>query len=387
MKATPPQPTPDPALDGVEQSLAEDNAQAGIAENASACNAEFAEAAEKAASNSGFDKDEISPEAKSTSKASDPSTPSTETIAAMVGGRSNLKKILIGAGVALFAAIAIFLFSTHTICFHNWSDATCDKPKKCSICKRTDGEPLGHDYSDPTCTEPAECDRCGKTTGKANGHTITEWIVDAEATCAAEGLKHGACDECRAAVEETIGKLTAHTVSNWSVSQKPTCSDEGSQSGTCEVCGGNVTESISKTDHIAGSWQTTGTPYISNGNILYAEETVICTACGIKIDSRTSETTLSTEQKNALNRAWDYLDYTAFSHNGLVDQLEFEGYSSSAAKFAADNCGANWNEQAAKKARSYLDYTSFSRSGLISQLKFEGFTQSQAEYGVEAVGY
>lgn len=28
---------------------------------------------------------------------------------------------------------------------------------------------------------------------------------------------------------------------------------------------------------------------------------------------------------------------------------------------------------------------SFSRSGLIEQLEFEGFTRSQAEYGVDAV--
>ena len=38
-------------------------------------------------------------------------------------------------------------------------------------------------------------------------------------------------------------------------------------------------------------------------------------------------------------------------------------------------------QQAAKKAKEYLDYTSFSREGLVEQLVFEGFTSEQAEYG------
>ena len=96
---------------------------------------------------------------------------------------------------------------------------------------------------------------------------------------------------------------------------------------------------------------------------------------------------VSTEQQNALNRAKEYLEVTAFSHSSLVEQLEFEGYSNESAVFAADNCGADWNEQAAKKAKDYMDFSSFSRQGLIEQLVFEGFTNEQAEFGVSAVGY
>lgn len=92
-------------------------------------------------------------------------------------------------------------------------------------------------------------------------------------------------------------------------------------------------------------------------------------------------------EKNALNTAKQYLNYTAFSYKGLVEQLEFEGYTSEEAKFGADNCGADWNEQAAKCAQQYMDYTSFSRSGLIDQLEYEGFTKEQAEYGAKVVGY
>lgn len=93
------------------------------------------------------------------------------------------------------------------------------------------------------------------------------------------------------------------------------------------------------------------------------------------------------EYQNALSKARDYLDYAAFSYTGLIDQLEYEQFSTESATYAADNCGADWNEQASKKAQDYLDFSSFSRQGLIDQLLYEGFTQEQAEYGVTAVGY
>ncbi len=96
---------------------------------------------------------------------------------------------------------------------------------------------------------------------------------------------------------------------------------------------------------------------------------------------------LTMGQKNALNKAKDYLDYTAFSRSGLIEQLEFEGFSNEDATYAVDNCGADWNEQAAITAQDYLDYSSFSHSGLIEQLEFDGFTTEQAEYGVKEVGY
>ena len=91
--------------------------------------------------------------------------------------------------------------------------------------------------------------------------------------------------------------------------------------------------------------------------------------------------------EQALKKAYSYLDYTAFSYSGLIDQLEYEDFTTDQATYAADNCGADWNEQAVKKAKSYLDHTSFSKSGLIEQLEYEGFTTEQATYGAEQNGY
>jgi hypothetical protein len=91
-------------------------------------------------------------------------------------------------------------------------------------------------------------------------------------------------------------------------------------------------------------------------------------------------------QKNALSKAKSYLSYTAFSHDGLVDQLVYEQFSTADATYGADNVGANWNEQAAKKAKDYMSHSSFSRGGLIDQLEYEKFTPDQATYGANSVG-
>lgn len=92
-------------------------------------------------------------------------------------------------------------------------------------------------------------------------------------------------------------------------------------------------------------------------------------------------TSMTSSQKNALKKAKSYLEYSAFSHAGLIDQLEYEGYTAADANYAADNCGANWKAQAVKKAKSYLEYDAFSKGELIEQLEYEGFTHEQAVYG------
>lgn len=93
-----------------------------------------------------------------------------------------------------------------------------------------------------------------------------------------------------------------------------------------------------------------------------------------------------TGKEGALNKAKSYLNTSAFSYTGLIEQLEYEGFSNSEATYGADNCGANWKEQALKKAKSYLNTSAFSESGLEEQLEYEGFTSEEAKYGVANCG-
>jgi Host cell surface-exposed lipoprotein len=83
-------------------------------------------------------------------------------------------------------------------------------------------------------------------------------------------------------------------------------------------------------------------------------------------------------QQNAVRKAENYLDYTAFSRQGLINQLEYDNFSTEDAIFAVDHITVDWNEQAVKKAKKYLDYTAFSRGGLINQLEYDGFTHASA---------
>lgn len=93
----------------------------------------------------------------------------------------------------------------------------------------------------------------------------------------------------------------------------------------------------------------------------------------------------TTGDKNALAQAEKYLNSMAFSKKGLMEQLEYEGYTNSESYYAVCNCSADWNEQAVSKARAYLKSGSFSRSALIEQLEYEGFTKKQAEYAASQV--
>jgi colicin import membrane protein len=107
-----------------------------------------------------------------------------------------------------------------------------------------------------------------------------------------------------------------------------------------------------------------------------------------KEEPKKEEPKLTLAQENAIRSAESYLDYTAFSKSGLIEQLEYEGFSTEDATFALDTIDSNvdWNEQAVKAAKSYLDYTSFSRSGLIEQLIYEGYTNEQATHAVDEIG-
>lgn len=53
-----------------------------------------------------------------------------------------------------------------------------------------------------------------------------------------------------------------------------------------------------------------------------------------------------------------------------------------------DNIKVDWNEQAVKKAESYLDFTAFSEQGLYDQLTSEHgsqFTPEQAQHAISVV--
>lgn len=313
----------------------------------------------------------------------------TEEERAALQEKERKDKLLKRGGIAAIACAALIavLFATHVICFHKWSDATCTEPQICSVCGRTKGDPLGHEWLQATCTEPKTCDRCGDTEGEALGHEVKEWKTVKEATCTKKGSEEGACTRCGEKQTREIG-LKDHEFGKWTTTKEATCTAEGESARTCKNCKKKETKAIEKKDHKPGDWQVVEEPTVSSSGVVKdGVRARSCTVCGKQLETESFTLELTMGQRNALAKAASYLSWTSFSYKGLVEQLEFEGFSHEDSTFAADHCGADWNEQAAKKAESYLSWTSFSREGLIEQLEFEGFTREQAEYGAQSVGY
>lgn len=331
----------------------------------------------------------------------------------------------VGLGVVAAALVMAVLFGTHVICFHEWSEPTCTEPSICSICGRTKGEALGHDWQEATCTEAKTCQRCHETEGKALGHSVTKWAVTTKATCTKAGVESAECDRC-GEVQTRELPMVAHEFGDWKTTKQATCTEKGERTRKCKNCDKTETEALDMIEHAFGDWETTKaatctsegesvrkctkcgktetktipktdhTPsdwkvvkdvsVTSSGDVIDGKQARVCTVCGAELESKPYTISVSTSQKNALRTAASYLSFTAFSHEGLVHQLEFEGYSNEDATFAADHCGADWREQAQKSAESYLSYTSFSHDGLVHQLEYEGFSTEDAVYAADNCG-
>jgi hypothetical protein len=107
-------------------------------------------------------------------------------------------------------------------------------------------------------------------------------------------------------------------------------------------------------------------------------------------DPSRSKVTLAME--NALESAEGYLDFSAFSQQGLIDQLSSrygEGYDVGDATWAVNQLSVDWRREAVESAKGYLDFSSFSRQGLIDQLSSsygEQFTLEEAIYAANKIG-
>nr|WP_269137187.1 Ltp family lipoprotein [Psychrobacter sp. Ps1] len=96
-------------------------------------------------------------------------------------------------------------------------------------------------------------------------------------------------------------------------------------------------------------------------------------------------TNITNAQKNAVRTAHSYLESSGFSRDGLIEQLEYDGYTGSDATIAVDSLDMNWIKQAKKTAKSYLQDSGFTRNGLIEQLEYDGYTSSDATTAVDSL--
>ena len=79
-----------------------------------------------------------------------------------------------------------------------------------------------------------------------------------------------------------------------------------------------------------------------------------------------SQTAAATEnQQKALDKANEYVDTLPLSREGLIKQLEYDGYTTDVATYAADNCSTNWNKEAKEMAEQYMDSTTYTYKDMV----------------------
>lgn len=127
-----------------------------------------------------------------------------------------------------------------------------------------------------------------------------------------------------------------------------------------------------------------------------------CTLFGMTIGSNEGDSSPATYEEDteavyadgsiingdsALDAAEKYLTFMSFSRRELTEQLEYEGFSNADAKYAVENCSADWFDQATGKAELYMtEVGGFSYKTMVDQLKHDGFTSFEAEHGAKHVG-
>ena len=101
------------------------------------------------------------------------------------------------------------------------------------------------------------------------------------------------------------------------------------------------------------------------------------TAAATTADSNSS---YASAKEAAVADAKKFLEKANYSYQGLYNDLVYMGYADE----DADNCGADWSEQAVKRAKALAANGITNYDNLVEKLESEGFTGEQAAVGAQA---
>ncbi len=130
-------------------------------------------------------------------------------------------------------------------CSHSWQEATCEAPKTCSKCGKTDGKALSHNFAAATCKAPKTCKTCGKTEGSTLAHTGGSATCKDLAVCKKCGTAYGSLNKSNHTGTVTwFKKVDSHYGSYNCCGEKTTDKEaHNTVDGICSVCGFNPTVS------------------------------------------------------------------------------------------------------------------------------------------------
>lgn len=147
----------------------------------------------------------------------------------------------------LWIILIVLVIETSCVLGHDWQDATCESPKICKSCEKTEGEPLGHNWTDADCENPKTCATCSKTDGDPLGHTVENWTVQKVAACADQGSKEGICSVCNKNITEAIPE-TGHSYVDNSTTKFASENSAGEKTQKCTKCGNTISVSYYLSD-------------------------------------------------------------------------------------------------------------------------------------------
>ncbi|BDZ76419.1 hypothetical protein [Claveliimonas bilis] len=250
--------------------------------------------------------------------------------------------VILAGVVLIIAGIVIYT------CYHRWNDATCTEPRTCSICGKTEGEPLGHKWNSATCVKPQICKVCKETKGKALGHDPETWLTVTEPTCTAEGEKEA----------------------------------------TCKRCGENLTEKIPMTDHTPGEWTVVKDYKVNrDGTVTPGTQSVCCSVCKKELETKEYTIELTNSQKNAVIRAYEEENFWHVSRDYLIYDVlvGFDYFSVEDATFAVDHMEVDFDEQAVLFVKE--NSSGQSRGGIVEMMRYYGYTEEQINNALEQAGF
>lgn len=257
------------------------------------------------------------------------------------------KKGIITVILASVVFIVTGLIIIYT-CYHRWNDATCTEPRNCSICGKTEGEPLGHKWSNATCVKPQTCKVCNETKGKALGHDPESWSTITKSTCTAEGEKEA----------------------------------------VCKRCGKSLVEKIPMTDHTPGEWTVTKNYKVNrDGTVTPGTQVICCTGCQEELETKQYTIELTNSQKNAVIRAYEEENFWHVSRDYLIHDIlvGFDYLSVEDATFAVDHMDVDFDEQAVLFVKE--NSSGQSRGGITELMLYYGYTEEQINNALEQTGF
>ncbi len=205
-------------------------------------------------------------------------------------------------------------------------------------------------------------------------HIYSDWIVDLEPTCEADGSKHRTCSSCNE-VETEVIPATGHDYStDWTIDVPATCTTDGSKSHHCNNCGdkADVTEIIAP-GHIVGEWVVTTEPTCSQEG----EKVGYCAECG---EVCATEAVPTTEH----NYNYDNYEYVQNPENPDEYHKQYE----------CEDCGSTKVDENPVVIKSliieslpdkttYVEGQAIDTTGLVVKLEFEdGTTEAITDYDI-----